>query len=455
MATAEVIRPALTFEMFLPGFRGGALTVRALKQLFGSDNYDQFRRAGKSEEYIPEMDRQKVDRQVYDQVGEIFAVVRDDREKFWQQAMRLANSTLDYARGILFADQERQATLTTNIAWSDGRPSSALERLTMPASLIGGQCRYEQGRQVVVGLLCAEVISSNENGHSKAILSEINDFLEEKLFIGKKGDPKNYHTFSYHAPKTNKLAGFSSRYPDRRFAEELWVKSLDFPVRKVGIRDPAGGIMEVAQGIREAGGIVEVAQVLYDQREKEIEATVVKALQRSLNDARSFPNEGLIETFSYRKDRLGFRLVVMEGERPLRDRVTADLEKLLRTFEGVYDIRSVDEVDQNNGQPNRVEFRRRQVYIEGLKNPIEVIIQTLRHYISYLYEVGNFNPELGMHDGPAHDLYKLEGVWDVSEYLWPVPVFGIDLAEAKKSASYEYATRLGRKQRIYPSPYID
>lgn len=438
---AEIVKPRLIFEVFQPGLRGGALSVRAIKVIFGGDSYDEFRRAGKNEEYIPEMDRQRVDREGYDRFGEMHGIRRGERERFWKRAMELSNKTIDYARGILFADQERQATLTTNIAWSDGRPSSALERLTMPASLIGGQCRYEQGRQIVVGSLCAEIISEDKNGNFKIKLSEINNFLERELFIGKKGDPRKYHTYSYHTPETNELVGFSSRYPDPRFAEGLWVKSLDFPVRRVRMRDAAGTIAEMVPA-------------LYDPREKETEAIVVKALQRSLAAARAQSNGGLIETTPYEGDRLGVRLVVMEGERPLRDRLTANLEKLFRRFNGVYDICEDDEVNSNNGQSNRVEFRRRKVYIDGLKHPLEVIIQTLGRYVSQLYEVGNFNPDSGMHDGPAHELYKLDVTFPVAQYFWPYRFFGIDLVDSKKSASYEYATRLGRKQRIYPSPYL-
>lgn len=439
---AEIVKPRLSFEVFQPGLRGGALSVRAIKEIFGPQNYDEFRRAGKNEEYIPEMDRQRVDRAGYDRFGEMHGVRREGRERFWKRVMELSNKTIDYARRILFADQERQATLTTNIAWSDGRPSSALERLTMPTRLIGPQCRYEQGRQIVVGSLCADIISEDANGDFRVRLSAVNDFLEGELFIGRKGDPRKYHTFSYHTPQTNELVGFSSRYPDPRFAQKLWVKSLDFPVRRVRMRDAAGAI-------------VEMVQALYDPREKETEAIVVKALQRSLIAAKSQPNGGLIETTPYEGDRLGVRLVVMEGERPLRDRLTADLEKLFRRLDGVYDICEDDEVDSNNGQPNRIEFRRRQVYIDGLKHPLEVIIQTLSHYVSQLYEVGNFNPDSGMHDGPAHELYKLDVTFPVAQYFWPYRLYGIDLAEAKKSASYEYATRLGRKQRIYPSYMVE
>lgn len=438
---AEIVKPKLIFEVFQPGLRGGALSVRAIKVIFGGDNYNVFREAGKKEEYIPELTRQRVDSETYDRFGEMHGVRREGRERFWKRAMALSNKTIDYARGILFADQDRQATLTTNVAWSDERPSSALERLTMPTRLIGPQCRYEQGRQIVVGSLCAEITSEDENGDLKVRLSEVNDFLERELFIGRKGDPRKYHTFSYHTPQTNKLVGFSSRYPDPRFAEKLWVKSLDFPVRRVRMRDSAGAMAEVVSA-------------LYDPREKETEAIVVKALQRSLIAAKSQPNGGLIETTPYEGDRLGVRLVVMEGERPLRDRLTVYLEKLFPRLDGVYDICEDDEVDSNNGQPNRIEFRRRQVYINGLKHPLEVIIQTLSHYVSQLYEVGSFNPDSGMHDGPAHELYKLDVTFPVAKYFWPYRFFGIDLAAAKKSASYEYATRLGRKQRIYPSPYL-
>lgn len=431
--------------MLQTGIRSGVLAVRAIKEVFRPENYREFRIAQRRGEDIPEESRHRVDGQVYDKMGERYGVAPDDREEFWKRAMDLANSTINYARGILFADQERQATLTNDIVWDDGRPSSALEILTMPARLVGEQCRYEQGRKLVLAGLGAEIIIGYENGHSKTVLKKVNDFLEKNLFIGRKGDPQNYHTFSYHRPGTNELVGFSSQYPDPNFAEELWVKSLDYPVRTMGIKD-------------EAGEMVPVGQALYDPREKELEALVIKALHRSLKANGAKSNGGLIETSPYTGDRLGFRLVIMEGGHPLRDRLTAHLEELFKTFDDYDEERGIeedDEPDPDNGNPDRFKSRRRQVYIKNLTRPLEVIIQSLEDYVSQLYEVGRFDPEKNMHDGPAHDLYKLGTVVKEAYILWPPTIFPkIRHRESQKSSSFEYATRLGRKQRIYPPPYI-
>lgn len=449
MATAEVIRPTLTFEMFQAGLRGGVLFTRIAKYLFGRDNYDQFRRASKQGEYIPELERQRVDRQVYATVGQMFGIAEDRREDFWQEVLDLSNATVNYARGILFADQERMATFITDIArdWDEGRPSTVLERLTQPTTTISERLKFEQGRQLVVALLCAEVVSGEENGRSKRILSKINDeFYQKGLIRGRRGDPRNYPFYSYHTPVTNRLVGVSRKYPDPRFAEGLWVKALDYPVRQIGVRNAAGNLALVP--------------AIYDPREKKIEAAVIKAMQRSLEVAKFQDNGSMIETSPYVEDKLGLRFVIMQGERPLRDRVIATLEDVFKTLEGVYDVKEDDLVDLINGHPQRVQFRRRQVYIEGLKSPLEVIVQTAPDFISYLYEVGQFNPALGMHDGSAHDLYKLAIVAGrdrpgVAGFLWPDQFHSIDLQEAKRLASYEYATRLGRKQRIRPAPYTE
>ena len=165
--TATVERPRLTFDMFQAATRGGVLVVRAVRAFFGSENYHQFRTAGKKAEEVSEPDKQRVDREVYAKVGLELNLPEDAAERLWKRAMELSNSTINYARRVLFADQERQASLLNNIAWDEGRPSSALERLTQPTRLINEQLRYEQVRQLGLALLCAEVISGDENGNPR------------------------------------------------------------------------------------------------------------------------------------------------------------------------------------------------------------------------------------------------------------------------------------------------
>lgn len=439
MVTTTERRPEPTFDMLQAGIRGGVAGYRAIREVFGQENYDEFRDACEKELPIPEESRLRVDRHVHGTVGRLTGVKGYRREVLWKEAMKLANSTINYTRGILFADQERKATLTTNIAWDNGRPSSALERLTTPTRFIGEQCRYEQGRQLWLGSQSLEVLTEDENGHSADILHEINNFLEREFFIGRKGDPDDYSIFSYHIPGTNKLIGFSNQFPDSGFREGLWVKSLDYPVRQIGFKDSIGKV-------------VEMIPALYDPDEKSKEAWVIKGLHRSLKAGKGQPNATLVETLPYGGDRLRFRLVIMEGEHPLRDKVTSYLQDLFEKVAG-YEVEPDDEVDPRNGSQDRFKFKRIKVKIPTLKRPLEVIVQTLSDYVAQLYEVGSFNPAKGMHDGPAHDLYKLETADLVSPHLWPPKIFGIDLSGSKKSSSYEYATRLGRKQRIYPSPY--
>ncbi len=428
-------RPELTFGIFGVDARGRRLLVSQSQRFFGKENFDLFRAYGRKGEQPPEELKQSVDREIYAKVYEWHSAAD------WSAAMVQANRTVNSAHGIFFPDQEKRATMVTNIAWSDNRPSTALRILTTPTRLIGEQCKYEQGRQLGLALLCAEVMSRDENGTARAILSSINQFLESKSFIGREGDPDDYHTFSYHTPDTNRLQGLSQEYPDSVYPEGLWVKSLDFPVRKLGIRDSS----------REVVGSV---PVLYDPREKEIEAAVIKAKERSLRATKMGSNGGAIETSPYATDQLGFRLVVMEGGRTLRDRVTSQLEDLFQSFEGFKGMRTLDR-DSGSSKTDRVTFRRTYIYIEGLRNPIEMMVFSLDDWLAQEYEVGKFDPNIGMHNGPAHDLYKLEMVGSVAQYLWPSGVYGIDLEGVKKASSYDYAARLRRKQRIHPSPYLE
>ncbi len=440
----QIDRPELTFGMFEATSSGVRLANAVVQRFFGIENYDLFRTAGKKELHIPAETRQRVDREVYGQVGQMLGIGGDspEWEANWKMAMKEAIATHNYARGILFADQDRQGTLTTNIDWDDWRPSTALERLTMPTRLIGAQCKYEQGRQLGLAMLCAEVMSRDENGDARAILTALNNALEKSFFTGKKGDPQPYRTYSYHVPGTNRLIDVSSDYPHPHLnlVQGLSVKKLDFPVRIIRIQDESG--------------MQQDASVLYDPRDKDIESAVIKAKERSLLAAKQQQKGRIIETSPYATDQLGVQFVVMQG-RAARDQVTARLEQLFEGFEATRNIEPDDQVDANHGSPNRVEFRRRKLYMEGLNNPIELIVYALEDWIPSEYEVGNFSEELGMHDGRAPDLYKHQVVGNIAAFMWPVKVFGIDLEDAKKASSFDCAARLRRKQRIHPSPYLE
>ncbi len=435
-------RPELTFDMFRADARGMRLADSETDRFFGSENKREFKATAKRGQPIPEETRQRVDREVYDRVGKMLGIGGGlpEWEASWKKAMKEAIATHNYARGILFADQDRQGTLTTNIDWDDWRPSTALERLTMPSRRIGAQCKYEQGRQLGLAMLCAEVMSRDENGHARAILTALNNALEENPFVGKSGDPQPYRTYSYHVPDTNRLVDVSSDYPHPHLnlGNGLSVKKLDFPVRTIRTED---------------AGIPRDIPVLYEPRDKNIASAVIKAKERSLL-ATKLQKGRVIETTPYATDQLGVQFVVMQG-RAARDQVTARLEQLFDGFEATKNIEPDDQVDISHGSPGRIEFRRRLLYMEGLNNPIELIVYALEDWIPSEYEVGTFSEALGMHDGRAHDLYKLKVVGNIAEFMWPFKVFGIDLEDAKKVSSFDYAARLRRKQRIHPSPYLE
>lgn len=434
-----VERPTLDFDMFTVSRTGIQLVVAQVRQAFGEENYDDFIRHGKKGQDIPEELAERVNGEMYRKM-ELWCVAQNyGGRRLWHEAMKLANSSVNYARRILFPDQDKRGTMTVDIAWSDNRPSTALKILTTPTKLMGPQGKFEQGRELGWAWIGAEVIMADENGQLARALTRLNDFLASNLFIGRKGDPQNYPVFSYHIPYTNRARGVSNRYPDSQFPRDSWVKELEFPVRTLALRDSDGEIRKIS--------------VLYDQREKDPEATVIKAKHRSLKTARGNGglNGGFIEVAPYMGDKLGFRLVLMEGDHPLRDRVTFYLEELLKSFEGFESSEENDFVDPRD--PNEFLFRRRNIRVQSLIRPIEMQVFTLKDWLDYEYEVGEFDPVKRMHNGLAHDLYKLGEVAEIAEPTWPTPIYRIDHGRETKESSYDYADRLGRKQRIYPLPY--
>lgn len=436
-------QPELSFDMFTVSRRGIRLAVAQVQKAFGEENYSEFRRYGKKGEDIPEEIKLRVDQEMYAKMALLFVAQNYGGERLWHEAMKLSNRAIDYARGILFPDQDKRCTMTVNIAWSDNRPSTALKIFTTPKEFMGEQGKFEQGRQMGWAWIGAQAIMADENGEAARALTRLNDFLESDLFIGRKGDPKNYPVFSYHTPYTNKVQEITTPSFDSKLAEGLWVKELEFPVRILALRDPDGEVRKIP--------------VLYDQREKDPEAVVIKAKHRSLQTARATGelNGGLIEAAPYMRDKLGFRLVLMKGDHLLRDRVTFYLEELLQSFEGFESSEKDDFVDPRFGDPNKFLFTRRNLRVQGLFRPIEMQVFTLKDWLDYEYEVGQFDPSIRMHDGLAHDLYKLWEVAEIAEPTWPKRIYGIDHLAEKKDASYDYAFRLVRKQRIYPPPYED
>lgn len=435
----EIKSAELDFDTLRARRFGVRPIVDFLQRIYGLENYDYFRKANKARHEIPEETKTAVDERVFDETGKLFRVGWG--KGLWYASMLRTNEVINYAGRIYFPDQDRKASLTVNIAFSDNRPSTILERLTQPACVIGEQCRAEQLRQLALAIPCGEEIVSND-GEIKIKLSELNKKLEKEFFVGRSGDPKEFRVYSYHMPGTNKLVGFSHDYREATFPGRLWIKELTYPVREIGIRD-------------DEGRITGVVPVLYDQKIKDFGSLIIKGLYKS-HKRPNGTNGGKIQIVPHVEDGLGVRVIPMRGGHPLRDRVAEQLGGNLRKWFGPDNVKEDDDIDPDNGRKDRFLCRRYKVYKEyyqGARPDFEVMIQSLEDFVSQMCEIGKFNPDLGMHDGPAHPLYKLKQVAAVAPDLWPNPVFPIDHSLAKKIASYEIAVSLARAQRIYPPPY--
>lgn len=418
---------SINFGMLKTNREGVLQANRAIKDFFGEHDYDRFKEAHKKGDRVYEEERIVLDRRIEDKVKGMF----NGRGR-WYPAMALANQAVNYAQGIFFPEQDRRGTLTNKIQLSDNRPSTALDILTAPSRDFGPLVKFDQGRQLALMSLGADLLSNPDIGRVLPVLGSIDAELEERFLVGKKGQTDIFSVLTAHEPGTNKLLDVR-RVDDFYMQAGIWVKALDFPTRTIAIRDESGDIMKKIPALVE-----------YD--EKDMAAAVIKAQQRSLKK-----NPNCIQGQQHVKDGARFRVVVMGG-RGVRDEVTAYLEKVLRTIDGVKDVRNDDNL-QPQGDRKRPVMNKRWVDHAGLINGAELQVYALPDYLTEQFESGIWSPKLNMHDGPDHDHYKLGMIGDIAPYLWPYALHKVNLAEAQRVSSFEFAGRLARKLRVHPDPY--
>ena len=82
----EIAWPKLAFNMFQAGTRDGVLLANgAFKNFFGAENYEVFRKVGKTGGYIGAEDMQRVDREVYARVVQMVGIEVDRGETLLKQ----------------------------------------------------------------------------------------------------------------------------------------------------------------------------------------------------------------------------------------------------------------------------------------------------------------------------------------------------------------------------------
>src|SRR3989344_4705380 len=257
----EVEQRVTTFGSFRVGLDGARLAIEEISGNFGADNYNLFRGIQRRGGVIPEEEKQRGDREMYDVAG-ILSKGRSD----WESGIALASGAFAYARDILFPDQDRRSRLHDTVALSDNRPSTALAILTAPTREHGPHARYAQGLQLGLTKLALEVLSEEDRLNTKGVLNQIKSVFEEHLYVGQEGQ----HTvIASHEPHTNKLLDvypLNERRPDFYIQNGVWVRCIDFPVHTIALRDASGNIMSTVPA-------------LVEFNEKGLRSSVIKATQ--------------------------------------------------------------------------------------------------------------------------------------------------------------------------------
>lgn len=265
---------------------------------------------------------------------------------------------------------------------------------------------FETRRHAVIHFHLGGINARTLNGRIRTVLSDVQDLLDERLFIGPKGYGKDITSNSYHDDETNEVVGFPDRNDRRPLTAHL--KRMTLSVRTM-------------RGIG----------TVYTNNRKKDDGT---ALWKSL--VKAGKNGGVIHINAAVQDSMGMTFVAMEDSvapkelanivaRTLREGIDSRIESdHYRQLPRVVAIEEDDMADGDRGQASTLAFNaRRKIWLDGIPTPLELMFYDRTTYLDSKYEVGQRDPETGLYLGRAHDLFELRRAKEGVRLVFPESVY--------------------------------
>lgn len=312
--------------------------------------------------------------------------------------------------------------------------------------------RLEYGIRRHIGLLhiAAGLESNSGNGVVRDVLSDLQFAFNEDLYHkGMEGHKEPHDAYTYHDPETNRFLGFVSPESVNNYRGANRILRHHFEARRI-----------------QDNGLVYTRG-----REKDLRAATEKAI------AKAYDNGGVVRPEDV-EDFLGYKAVLLTGtdNNESRDKNLATLvihpileallkdsslqptdervqvfNKYLLVIDRHRKIKTLvleNEVDKDRGQ-GAVNQIRGKIGLFNVPVPIEFIVTSEGDYYNQVYEVGEVNPQTGIHGGQAHDIYILRRSRKAVEVVQPQSISGVNNQAALKRRSREISEGLKAKDAIY------
>ncbi len=408
-----------------PGKNNPAL--ERLLKLFGGEFWPDYQQAIQNKPVTSSQARlyqQAIDAHFYQKLKEVYNLDRTDPESFFEVQQGHARAVIedvleDYTPSLKSRIGIRnEVTLTS-------RPSEIYRRLAMSTADITPELQFEVQRHLVLSLTAAEINARSTNEQLRHELSGVQSILNDHLFSGPEGYAEDYTVYACFDNDTNRTSCFFVN----------------------GCTTPKNSHKKAFRcRVRFVDG---TGHVYTDPRIKDTTSAILKTTRKAVN------NGQVMEPLNDVKDSMGMMFTVMDENAEEKSRFS-QRERLVNQVRaaiqyhpnGIEQIKEDNDVEQDRGQATGIQFTRLQIQLLGLGLPIELMVFDAWNYLNSRYEVGVKNPDTGLYDGGAHELYKIRRVADVLSVYFPQELYRVDTLEALRQRGDQVAQDLLNKDRV-------
>lgn len=330
---------------------------------------------------------------------------------FYEQQVQIAAQVVDDIQSRGLPSNNRFGVLVElNVGHTN--PAKRLERVAgikKDKRKVSEDLRWQSLVDIIIthgaSLISAHRINTGLNN----VVSDLHDWIAERLYSGDEGETHPYRYNSYHDPMTNAVVAIGEQgkiAPPHLITREHFTRVRH--AKRLGF-------------------------VYTDPRVKGISATE-KLIDQALLEYGVFRPEEV-------RDKGGIMYVTI-GERPMRDKLK---DRVVDLLEGhplkAGDIIEEDEVGSNRGQSRKLEHRRVKfpIAIEGVE-PIEFIFKALIDHRDQEDEIGQIDPNTGILTGQGHEPYEQRRSQRLLRAIYPKARYrDFDVEAAIREGSKELA----------------
>ncbi len=330
---------------------------------------------------------------------------KTDSQGFYLQQNKGAVAAVGHF-GRLVPELASKWEMKDEIADLAERPSDLLRLLTSPSQKIDSVLAYEAQRHATLIYQIGMINARTLNGRLRTVLSDVNRLLNQKLFKGPEGHGDTTTVKSYHDDETNEVVGFQDR--GDRIPLTAHVKHIEWTVRKTG----------------------EFGLVRTSSRKKDDSDAIAKSWAKARN------NGGIIHINDAVQDSIGREYALLDDSIPpeqFADLVVSIIQAAAGEESDLWEIPKISKVETDNqvdasrGQAVRPSFNaRRKIWFENIPTPIELKVSNRETFLNAELEVGTRDPETGLYNGIAHDLYRLRRDRPIVDVPFPQVVYPVD-----------------------------